>query len=149
MTIIGIDPGKDGGIAIYFDNGNLEVVKMPDTEKDTYEQLRSVSDEDPRFVNVFLEKVHSFPGQGVSSTFKFGQGYGFLRGIICSLEYPLHDVEPRRWQQNLGCLTKGNKNVTKQKAQQLFPHIKITHKTADAVLIALWGKWFLEGKWGR
>jgi hypothetical protein len=33
-------------------------------------------------------------------------------------------------------LSKGDKNVTKRKAQELFPSLKITHATADALLIA-------------
>jgi hypothetical protein len=37
-------------------------------------------------------------------------------------------------------MTKGNKNITKQKAQELFPGIKVTHAIADALLIATYGK---------
>jgi hypothetical protein len=33
-------------------------------------------------------------------------------------------------------MSKGDKNVTKAKAQQLFTQLKITHATADALLIA-------------
>ena len=74
------------------------------------------------------------------STFKFGRGYGFLRGAITALKYPLHDVSPQRWQRALGCLTSGNKNISKQMAQQLFPQLKITHSIADAVLITEYGR---------
>jgi Holliday junction resolvasome RuvABC endonuclease subunit len=138
-VIIGIDPGQAGGIAFIFDNGNAEAHKMPETERDIYDLL------EPSFEGqfVFLESVHSMPGQGVSSTFKFGKGYGFLRGIICALKYPLHDVTPQAWQKALGCMSKGDKNTTKQKAQQLFPHLRITHATADALLIAEYGRRFI------
>ncbi len=45
-----------------------------------------------------------------------------------------------RWQKEMGCLTKGDKNVTKRRAQELFPTLKITHAIADALLIAEYGR---------
>jgi crossover junction endodeoxyribonuclease RuvC len=138
--IIGIDPGIHGGIAIIFSDGKAEAHKMPDTERDIYDLLNDIADRNSYLIDVFLESVHSMPGQGVSSSFKFGRGYGFLRGCVTALRYPLHDVTPQKWQRALGCLTGGDKNVSKQKAQQLYPQLKITHATADALLIATYGK---------
>jgi Holliday junction resolvasome RuvABC endonuclease subunit len=134
--IIGIDPGASGGIA-FWDEARVECFKMPETERDVFDLL-----EDVRFLNVdvFLERVHSMPKQGVSSTFTFGKNYGFLRGAITALRYTLHDVTPQKWQKALGCLTHGDKNVSKQMAQQLFPQLKITHATADALLIMEYGR---------
>ena len=53
---------------------------------------------------------------------------------------PFERVRPQQWQKSLGCLTKGDKNVTKRKAQELFPMMKVTHATADALLIAEYGR---------
>jgi len=47
----------------------------------------------------------------------------------------------------LGCLSKGDKNVTKAKAQEQFPNIKVTHATADALLIALYGRGMQGAPW--
>ena len=138
--VIGVDPGVNGGIAFLHD-GKVVAYKMPATERDIYDLLATGEESAPV---VFLESVHSMPGQGVSSSFKFGRGYGFLRGAITALKYPLHDVSPQRWQRALGCLTSGNKNISKQMAQQLFPQLKITHSIADAVLIAEYGRRTLE-----
>jgi hypothetical protein len=33
-------------------------------------------------------------------------------------------------------LTKGDKHISKQRAQQLFPSAKVTHAIADALLLA-------------
>lgn len=139
MIVVGIDPGQAGGIAIFSGKGQ-SAYRMPDTERDVYDLLENVEGENDAYISVFLESVHSMQGQGVSSSFKFGRGYGFLRGIITALKYPLHDVSPQRWQKALGCLSGGDKNVTKQKAQQLFPKLKITHATADSLLIAEYGR---------
>lgn len=130
--IIGIDPGKNGGIAVYTE-GVMQAWGMPKTEADIAELLGDFA-RSGSFV--LLEKVHSMPKQGVKSTFTFGQGYGFLRGCLVARRIPFDDVAPSTWQRSLGCLTKGDKNVTKQKAQQLYPDLDITHKTADAILIA-------------
>ena len=135
-AIIGIDPGMSGGIAIYTPE-KVEAHKMGETERDVFDLLDSFSWDEP---TVFLESVHSMPGQGVASSFKFGRGYGFLRGVITALRYPLHDVTPQKWQKLLSCLTHGDKNVSKQRAQQLFPQLKITHATADALLIMEYGR---------
>ena len=141
-VIIGIDPGGSGGISFITPSGTY-CYKMPETERDVYDLLDQWKDQHP---SVFLERVHSMPGQGVSSVFTFGRGYGFLRGVITALKYPLHDVIPQRWQKALGCLTKGDKNVSKQKAQQLFPQLTVTHNTADSLLIAEYGRLIVLGQ---
>ena len=53
---------------------------------------------------------------------------------------PFETVTPAKWQGAMGCRTKGDKNVTKRKAQDLFPGVKVTHAIADALLIAEWGR---------
>jgi hypothetical protein len=37
-------------------------------------------------------------------------------------------------------MSAGNKNVTKTRAAQLFPGVKMTHAIADALLIAEYGR---------
>jgi crossover junction endodeoxyribonuclease RuvC len=139
VIIIGIDPGGSGGIALLRPDGpgwSIEPYKMPDVEDDICELLAATKG--PRFA--FLEKVGAMPKQGVSSTFKFGQHYGLLRGLLTALQIPREFPTPQSWQKALGCLTKGDKNVSKAKAAQLWPGIKWTHATADAALIAEYGR---------
>ncbi len=135
MGYLGIDPGMSGGIALVHANQKYmtEAWKMPETEKDTELLLSGIKG---LISLAYIESVHSMPKQGVSSSFKFGRSYGFLRGLLIGLAIPFDEVPPQRWQKALGCLSKGDKNVTKSKAQQLFPQLKITHATADALLIA-------------
>lgn len=133
MTYIGIDPGGSGGIGVIWGDGKAYGHKMPETEKDVVDLLNDLS-LDSCFA--FIESVHSMPGQGVSSSFKFGMSYGGLRMALVALGIPFETASPQRWQKELGCLTKGDKNVSKRKAQELFPELKITHATADSLLIA-------------
>ncbi len=44
----------------------------------------------------------------------------------------------------LDCMTGGDKNVTKRKAQELFPEIKVTHAIADALLIGEYARRDIE-----
>jgi crossover junction endodeoxyribonuclease RuvC len=131
-VFIGIDPGLSGGIAI-IEEGSIRAVNMPDTERDVWDLIHSL----PRLYSMaMIEKVHSMKGNGVASSFKFGMGYGALRMALVASGIPFEDVTPQKWQKALGCLSGGDKNVTKQRAQSLFPQLKITHKTADSLLIA-------------
>lgn len=136
MVILGIDPGASGGIAVW-SGGAAKALPMPSTERDISDLLEKEWVMEPV---VFLEKVNAFPKQGVSSVWAFSANYNFIRGVITVLKYPLYDVSPSKWQRYLGCMTKGDKNISKQKAQQLFPQLRITHAIADALLIMEYGR---------
>jgi len=145
MNIIGIDPGKSGGIAVIADlvtGPHVDTCKLSGTERDIYDALEPYCQWVLQGVpcKAYIEKVHARPGQGVTSMFTFGRNYGFLRGLLIALGIPFEEVTPQKWQKAMGCMSKGDKNVTKQKAQQLFPDLKITHATADALLIAEYGR---------
>ena len=143
--IIGIDPGKNGGIAVLGD-GDPRAVRMPKTEKDVWDLFDShwiwggLGDRWEVNVFAYLEKAQAMPGQGVASMFTFGCGYGGLRMALLSLEIPFEIVTASVWQRKMKCLSGGDKNVTKARAQELFPGIKMTHYVADALLIAEYGR---------
>lgn len=132
---IGVDPGASGAIAVLDKEGVVvDLFKTGESETDVERKLSCSSGRDGVFA--LIERVHSMPKQGVASSFKFGQSYGFLRGILTANLIPFEEVQPAKWQQAMGCRTKGDKNVTKQKAGQLFPTVKVAHWNADALLIA-------------
>ena len=137
-TIIGIDPGTNGGIA-WITGGKPCVEKMPDTLKDLWELLRDIDIASEEYCHAYIEQVHSSPQMGVKSAFTFGNGFGHLEMALTAAGIPFTRIRPQVWQKELGCLTKGDKNVTKRKAQELFPSLKVTHATADALLIAKYG----------
>ncbi len=145
MRIIGIDPGASGGIGYLTSTGVAAAWKMPDTERDIYDLIEGLTDGLVGLEEVvaYIEKVHSRPRQGVSSTFKFGMGYGGLRMALVALKIPFHEVTPQQWQKKMGCMSHGDKNITKAAAQRLYPGIKVTHALADSLLIARYG-WEVE-----
>jgi hypothetical protein len=187
MIILGIDPGKTGGIAsLQVKDDTLDIigvaaVAMPATENGIVDQLRKLLQIGDGRTVAYLELVHAMPAtrqtrnsdlikdiciqiaggfdprittileragvgmetkmmQGIVGTFTFAQGYGVLRGILRALEIPIVDVRPQDWQRVNGCMTRGNKNISKERAVRVFPQIpKVTHATADALLIANYG----------
>ena len=142
MIYIGIDPGKSGAMAILDENGVVAVHKWT-TPHDMANALRDDLLVD-RTVNKWpacfavLERLQPMPHaqRGVVASFKLGANYGTWIGILAALGIPHQLTPPGVWQRKLGCLSKGDKNVTKARAQQLFPSMKVTHATADALLIA-------------
>jgi hypothetical protein len=140
MRYIGIDPGQSGGLAFITDGlGRGAVVeKMPKTERDVIDLLERWNVEGRTFA--VLEHVWSIPGQG--GAFAFGVNVGTLRTALTAARIPFDQAIPRRWQSALGvAYDKGatdteKKNITKRRAQQLFPALDVTHAIADALLIA-------------
>jgi Holliday junction resolvasome RuvABC endonuclease subunit len=138
MIYIGVDPGMSGAIVVLRD-GRASFVKNSETPHDIAHFLRVwLADMDTLGIPYYalIERVNAMPKQGVSSTFKFGQSYGMLRGFLVALSIPFEEVSPVKWQTAMGCRTGGDKNISKARAQQLFPNIKVTHAIADALLIA-------------
>jgi len=138
--IIAIDPGMSGGIVL----GNeltgkiFKSIPMPSTETDIANIFQNAQ---RNLTAGIIENVHSFPKQGVASSFKFGQGYGFLRGCLISRKIPFLEVAPQRWMGHFGMKRKDNETKTQYKnrlrglAQQYFPVEDVTLKTADALLL--------------
>lgn len=151
--IIGIDPGKHGGIAVLAADGSVTALAtMPDTPQDLLLFLGDVKAQEGGCV-CYLEKVGGMPGNGGSAMFNFGKGYGHLEMALLALEIPTTCVTPQSWQKYLGVSgssitkssaaeKKAHKNKLKAKAQSLFPMLgrKVTLSTADCLLIAEYGR---------
>jgi crossover junction endodeoxyribonuclease RuvC len=135
MTYIGLDPGVSGSVCAITPNGPI-AHKMPDTDRDLLDLLKSVVFSNDGKAVAVLEQVSAMPKQGVTSCFTFGEGYGKLQMALMAAEIPYEKCRPQKWMKALGCMSRGDKNVTKARAQELFPQLKITHAIADGLLIA-------------
>lgn len=130
---LGIDPGLSGGIALLSDDSTPLYWKMPTTDRDLLDILSPIR---PVFVYCILERVSASPQMGVTSAWTFGRGYGKIEMALCAARIPFDYVQPAKWQLVMGCRTKGDKNISKARAQQVFPDLPIRHWNADALLIA-------------
>ena len=140
MITIGIEPGKNGAIAVIDEKGNAHAEKMPETLQDLFELLNAYNVGNDRHCRAYLEQVNSSPQMGVKSAFTFGNGFGHLEMALTACGIPFERIRPQAWQKALGCMTQGDKNISKRRAQELFPTIKITHAIADALLVAEYGR---------
>ena len=141
---IGIDPGKGGGIAVITD----EIVVLHNCPRTVDGMAHLIglclNDVAAYRTKVILEKVWSFPTDGRAGSFTFGENYGQWQGILASHELKPVLVTPKAWQSHFD-IKKGlpkdvRKRILKQMAKDKYPKTKgITLKTADALLIALYG----------
>ena len=143
MTVIGVDPGMRGAIA-YVDHGHLlTVADMPavggDISTALLTQMVRMHDD---VTWGAVEKVHSMPGQGVSTTFKFGMAYGMVRAAVGGLLVPMEEPTPNVWKKSFNL--DSDKEKARLLALKLFPDRaelfknKQDHGRAEAALIALW-----------
>ena len=140
MVYIGIDPGKNGGVAFIKDQTYCEAFKCPETPHEVAMLIKKKIGK--HTVSAMIEKVHSMPRDGVASSFSFGTNYGTWLGILAANKIPFHQVTPYKWQKYYGALPKekkSRKHKLKSLAFELYPSAKNTLATSDAVLIANYG----------
>lgn len=137
---LGVDIGTNGSCVVLSYNGSVhEVFNTPETRSEFIERFKKYEQ-----VNCFCitEKVASMPQNGVKASHTFGV---IVERTLYTLELckiPFQEVTPQTWMKTYmlkkekGETNTSWKNRLKTKAQQLFPHEKITLATADAFLIA-------------
>jgi|TARA_Y100000296_G_C5140266_1_gene240583 crossover junction endodeoxyribonuclease RuvC len=162
-VICGIDPGISGGIAFL----NTEGLAMWSDDLPTYSEIAGgkswldgtaigamIQNMNPDVAVV--ERVSSRPGQGLSSTFRFGMAFGVCVGCLTALQVPIHFITPGKWKVQIGLpappayLTKSQaasfrKTVALDLARELYPSASADwewvkdHNRAEAALLAHWG----------
>lgn len=143
--LIAFDPGKNGGVAFGFAGSDPTVAKLGESPDEIAKQLRSILLACPENaeVHTVVEQVGGYAGQRLpgSAMFNFGASYGSLLGVLAVLGMSPKKVTPQVWQKKLdiggrGVLSKTQwKNKLKDKAASLYPSLKITLATADALLL--------------
>lgn len=168
MIFGGCDPGLDGAFALVEDNRVLATLEVPTIEGKTKGRQLDEALLDVQFKELcmfgpeqfWVEAVHAMPKQGGSSMFKFGECFGFQKGLIRGRSIPINFVPPARWKLELGL--SANKDASLDRASQLFPSEVLLFReqrgvrtkakaygTAEAVLIALYGQMQAAGVSGQ
>lgn len=147
MRILGIDPGINGAFAsIYKDDITLHDLPTAGEGKHRIiatavlaHQLKELA---PTFA--VMERVHAMPRQGVSSSFRFGQAFGAIEGVLGALGVSLSYVTPATWKRALGLSS--DKDEARLRAIQLYPAAAENLQRrkdidrAEALLIATWAR---------
>lgn len=141
-TIIGIDPGFNGGICILNEEGKIiNKYIMPIREIDGKRELDSqrikeILENVKPIKMLGIEKQQSIYGVNTSVVFKMGRGMGILEGLAVGLEIPYILILSRKWQKEMfGGLGKGDtKQQSRLLAQELFPNEDFTATKRSRIL---------------
>jgi len=146
--LMGIDPGKSGGVVAFVDHNDLGLVLNtlnPWKDLDTINHVVSMC-KDYGHCEAIIENVHAFPSDGRSSAFKFGHNAGQWEGLLTAHGIPFTKVVPHKWMSFYGQMPKDKaerKKHLKKLAQGILDSnglpYNATLKTADAILIAYYG----------
>jgi crossover junction endodeoxyribonuclease RuvC len=151
---LGIDPGLHGGIAVQHTNKPTMAVAMPlkdgnlDLEKisDIVDSMLLVDQLDQswgyRTCRVVIEGVGAMPGQGVSSTFKFGFVTGAVHGIMAAKGLEVVVCYPVKWKNRVLTGTDKSKQAAIDYCRLSFPDISLlatprSRKPHDGIADAL------------
>jgi crossover junction endodeoxyribonuclease RuvC len=139
---LAFDPGLNGAWAALGFNGEfLEAGELPRFDKSL--DAKSISDLLMMFkpATIVIENVGAMPGQGVSSTFKFGVAYGICIGAAGGIGAAISFVTPGRWKKHFRLIGKP-KDAARELAIHTYPEAasRLTLKKhcgrADALLMA-------------
>ena len=154
---IGIDPGKDGGVAVLFENGTVDLFTIPLIGKDIdirelFAIIQAAIVGPPGSRILIMENVHSLFGMSAKSNFTFGFVNGVMESISIISGAPFVKVSPKTWQKVafLGVPEdKDKKSMAQQAAYRLFPGVDFRKSERakkphdgliDAALMAYYGK---------
>ena len=163
--VIGIDPGSNGGIAIYIPGQNVKVAKMPKDITELHDFFGYYAENYKPIV--FLEKLSVRPDDVKTEDGNANLGklyriqklmanYEHLKALIETSGIPYVMVHPLSWQTKLKLRERGSHEEKAERkrryqahAGKLYPGIKVTLWNSDALLIMHFGRWALvnETKW--
>lgn len=128
VSVMGIDPGLGGGLAIIHphDGVLLEPLPVIGNELDLAELSRMLEFHANDIRVAVLEKVAAMPGQGVSSMFKFGKVYGAIQALLVAHKIAFVDARPQQWMKVMHAGV-SQKLESKERSRlvfaQLFPNV--------------------------
>jgi crossover junction endodeoxyribonuclease RuvC len=146
MKYVGCDPGLHGGCAVIDDvSRTAAAIPMPVSggEVDSAalaDWIRSLGGD----CVAAVERVSSMPKQGVASTFKFGTGWGMVRGVLATLRVSTLLVTPQAWKKVVLAGTQKDKDAAISWCRQAYPSVNLVLERcrvphdglADALAIA-------------
>lgn len=153
LTMIGVDPGAGGALALVAGPGKLlEVRDMPTYTAPGSTKRRIDADALTAIVRNWkaehgvrqatVELVGPMPRDGSAGSFWFGKAAGLVEGVLAGLGCEVAHVAPSVWKRRMG-LPSASKDVAREEATRRFGGhlwpLKKHDGRAEAALIGLWG----------
>jgi crossover junction endodeoxyribonuclease RuvC len=121
---IGIDPGKSGALAyIEVNDAQITGKVMPFSEAGYRFIIRYLAEEYAGNIVCAVEQVSAMPGQGVTSMFNFGKGFGWILGTLEAYSVPYELIRPQKWKKEFSVTS--DKNTSIEVCKRLFPHVSL------------------------
>lgn len=144
-TVIGVDPGITGAIAVIRDGKLREVHDMPvHMDRADGKEIARILCRFDGDVVVFVEHTQPMPKNGSIASFKLGLNTGVVLGAVQALGFPLRRPRPMEWKKSNGLINK-DKAASRGLARELWPSFADQFKLvkhdgrAEACLIARHG----------
>lgn len=151
---LGIDPGKNGAVAVLASNGKVFFHEIRGDVRGLAEFIKEISRK-YKIRKAVIEQVHAMPRQGVVSTFTFGRWVGLAEMALVMLGIPYTRVKPSVWKRKMIDKEDYPSNNSKKFAsinavKRLFPHLSSEFTKAkdidkaEALLMACFCKLYDE-----
>lgn len=151
-VVAGIDSGVNGGVCVLYPDKAAYAAPVGNITElyDILAAAKKYADGKACILECFVEEVTGYIGgkpQPASRSFVLGKSYGSILGLLVGMEIPFRTVRPQKWQLGLSGIRAytARKRRLKEIATQRYPHLKPTLKTADAILIADYGRSVCNG----
>jgi crossover junction endodeoxyribonuclease RuvC len=138
LISIGIDPGKNGAIAVINTHGGASVYVTPTTGNEydlagmygIINDIVNLSCDTYDVVRCVIEKTHTMPGQGVVSCHAIGYGAGLWHMLLYSQGISYRVVPASKWQKAvLADMPRHGRDEIKAAsivvAQRLYPDVSL------------------------
>lgn len=143
---LGVDPGKNGGMAVLRADGTvMEVTRMPEGKARTIDWVVQMKE---CYANLVLltELAQAMPKQGVTSSFNYGRHFATFEDTAIMLRIPYNEVRPAIWKKAMALNQKKIDSIAA--CRRLFPTVDLIPKgcriehdgIAEALLVAEWGR---------
>lgn len=132
MIYLGFDPGLSGGCANIDASGKLppqaHIMPVSGDEIDARALgiwvWGHVMQHDSQVI-ACVERVGAMPKQGLSSTFKFGKGYGTILGVLGALGVRTELVTPQAWKKVVLAGTDHGKDAAIAWCRRAYPMVNL------------------------
>ena len=143
-TVVGIDPGVTGAIAVHVGGRLAMVDDMPvyDGRTDGNDLAEILATWNPDVV--YVEHTQPMPKNGSIASFSLGMNSGIIIGVLAAMRHPFVRVRPTVWKSKMS-VTHKDKNAIRGIVRELYPEHAhmfkrvMDHNRAEAVLISRYG----------